>query len=93
MVRVDPMSAPRVVLIDDGKPHDVFDVIAIADGIVRARSAFLFEIGEELAVRIEQDGKVSDAIARVRGHVADGDARVTELELGDQSAPRTMVTG
>ena len=87
------MAAPRVVLIDDGQPYDVFDVLAVDDGVVRARAAYLFEIGEELAVRVEEDGKVSDAIARVRGHVADGDTRVTELELHDQSAPRPIVSG
>jgi hypothetical protein len=40
---------------------------------VRARSPFLFEIGEELALRIDD----KDARARVRAHVEG----VTELEL------------
>jgi hypothetical protein len=88
-------SSPRVLVLDDERPHDVFDVLAI-DGegsIVRVRSPFLFEIGEELTVRIEQDGSVSEAIARVRAHVGPDDARITELELSERSEPRTMAAG
>jgi len=58
--------------------------------IVRVRSPFLFEIGEELAVRIEHDGVVSDATARVRAHVGPDDARITELEISDRSEPRVV---
>jgi hypothetical protein len=75
------MAVPRVVVIEGDSIHDVLDVVDVVDGVVRARTAFLFEVGEELAVRIENDGTASDAIARVRAHVGDGDARVTELEL------------
>jgi hypothetical protein len=71
----------RVLLLDDGKVCDVFEAVDVADGVVRARSPFLFEIGEELNVRIERDGKTVDAVARVRGHSGTGDDRVTELEL------------
>jgi hypothetical protein len=88
---VNGASAPRVLVLDDGKVHDVFDVLDVIDGIVRARSPYLFEIGEEMRVRIEADGAVSEAIARVRAHV-DGDpdasAKITELELLDQTEPR-----
>ena len=35
---VNGAGVPRVVLLDDGKPHDVFDVIGVAEGIVRMRS-------------------------------------------------------
>jgi hypothetical protein len=82
-------SLPRVlVLLDDGKPHDVFDVLGLLEGdisIVRVRSPYLFEIGEELSIRIEQDGLASDATARVRAHVGPDDARITELEISDRS--------
>jgi hypothetical protein len=74
----------RVVLIDDGQPHDVLEVIDVSDNLVRARTAFLFEIGEELALRFEDAGKSWDAIGRVRGH----DKGVTELELSDQTEPK-----
>jgi len=86
-------ALPRVVVIDGDQSYDVLEVVDLADGVVRARTAFLFEVGEELAVRIEADGKVSDAIARVRGHVGDDAARITELELADQSEPRVVVSG
>lgn len=78
-------SPPRVLVLDDGRPHEVFDVLALAEGLARVRSAFLFEVGEELAVRIEADGRVTEATARVRAHVGPDDARITELELSDRS--------
>jgi hypothetical protein len=62
-----------VVLVEGGATHDVFEVVEVAEGLVRARTPFLFEIGEELKLRIDD----KDVTARVRGHV-DG---VTELEL------------
>jgi hypothetical protein len=86
-------SAPRVLVLDNDNAHEVFDVLAIADGIARVRSPYLFEIGEELSVRIEQDGGVSEATARVRAHVGPEDARITELEITDQSVPRRVVSG
>ena len=76
----------RVLVIDGDRSHDVFDVLGIADGIARVRSPLLFEIGEELAVRIEQDGTVTETTARVRGHVGPADSRITELELLDDGA-------
>ena len=48
---------------------DVFEVVGVSGGIVHVRSAFLFEVGEQLPVRIEHEGGVSDAIARVRAHL------------------------
>ena len=86
-------SSPRVIVLDDDRPHDVFEVIGIVDGIARVRAPYLFEVGEELSVRIEQDGSVSEAIARVRGHLGPTDARITELELTERTEPRRMVSG
>jgi len=79
------VSTPRLVVLDGGQPHEVFDVLALADGIARVRSPFLFEVGEELPVRIEVDGRVSEATARVRAHLGPDDARITELELRDRT--------
>jgi hypothetical protein len=81
---VSEASPPRLLVLDDGRTHEVFDVLALADGIARVRSPFLFEVGEELAVRIEADGRVSEATARVRAHVGPEDARITELEIWDR---------
>ena len=82
-------ATPRVLLLDDGKLCDVFEVVELVDAVVRARSPFLFEIGEELRVRIERDGTVIDAVARVRAHVAG----ITELELSEQTEARSVVAG
>ncbi len=78
----------RVLVIDGDRSHDVFDVVGIADGIARVRSPLLFEVGEELTVRIEQDGAVTETTVRVRGHVGPADARITELELLDDGAKK-----
>ena len=64
---------PRVVLVEGGATHDIFEVVEVANGVVRARSAYLFEIGEELKLTIDD----KEATARVRAHVEG----ITELEL------------
>jgi hypothetical protein len=77
------LAPPRVVVIEGGQSHDVLEVIEHANNVIRARTSFLFEVGEELSVRIEAGDEVSVAVARVRGHVGDGDGEghITELEL------------
>ncbi len=82
-------------MVDDARLHDVFVVLGTIDAqsVLRVRSAFLFEVGEELGVRIEQDGSVSDAVARVRAHTGPADDRTTELEIFERSEPRRMVSG
>jgi hypothetical protein len=85
--------SPRVLLLDEDQVVDVFDVVEIDDGVVRARSAFLFELGEDLRLRIEQNGVVREVTARVRAHVGADTDKLTELELVDQSDSRTTVTG
>jgi hypothetical protein len=73
----------RVLVVDGATSHDVFEVLELTADQARVRSAYLFEVGEELSVRVERDGKVTEMTARVRAHVTEGDARVTELELSD----------
>jgi hypothetical protein len=81
-------SSLRMLVLDDGKSHDVFDVLDIVGGVARVRSPFLFEIGEELAVQIDDGGQISEAQARVRAHVGPADMRITELELTGRTEPR-----
>lgn len=66
---------PRVLLVEEGRESDVFEVVEATASVVRVRTPFLFEIGEEMQLRI--DG--ADKRARVRAHA--GDDRVTELEI------------
>jgi hypothetical protein len=84
--------AGRVLVIDGDQSHDVFEVIGIADGVARVRSPLLFEIGEELAVRIEQDGSVTDHTVRVRAHTGPADEPITELELLEPENDRPPTT-
>lgn len=73
----------RVLLVEGGGTHDVFDLVERMPGLVRVRTPFLFEVGEELKLRVEDAGSTTDLVARVRGHVKNGDATVTELEVGE----------
>jgi hypothetical protein len=70
------MAGRVLILDDDAKTHDVLDVVEVTDLLIRARTPYLFEIGEELRLRIESTGK--DVTARVRAHDPE---RVTELEI------------
>ena len=74
-------SSATVAVVSGGTVYDLFDVLEIAEGVARVRSPYLFEIGEELAVRVEHAGETYEAQARVRAHVGDAEQRITELEL------------
>lgn len=76
----------RALLVDTGHTHDVFDVVEITDSHLRVRTAYLFELGEELRVRLEQNGATFEATARVLAHSGTGADRITELELADRTA-------
>jgi hypothetical protein len=65
---------PRLVLVDGATDIDVFEVVEVVDPIIVARSPFLFEVGEELHVRLD----ARETTVRVVAHRADG---ATELEL------------
>lgn len=84
-LRVVPEPA-RVLIIDTGQIHDVFDVVELTQATLRVRTAFLFELGEELKVRVEDNGKTTETTARVLAHVGTGDDKITELELGERTA-------
>ena len=85
-------SPLRLLVVDGAAEHDVFEVIEVvrdvAGDIVRVRSALLFDLGEELGVRIVRAGGVREGTARVRAHTGPSDARVTELEISERGAPR-----
>jgi hypothetical protein len=74
----DDQRVARIGLVNGEVSVDVFELVDNADPIIAVRSPFLFEIGEELQIRIESSGSSRDATVRVRAHRADG---VTELEL------------
>lgn len=76
--------ADRILVLDPGpggEAHDVLEVVELGDTHARVRSPLLFEVGEELAVRIERGDTVVETTARVRSHDGPPDARTTELVL------------
>jgi len=70
-----------MAVLDGGQPYELFDVLEIVEGVARVRTPFLFEIGEELDVRVEHKGETFEAVARVKAHVGPPEMRITELEL------------
>jgi hypothetical protein len=66
----------RVLLLDNGTTHDVFEVVDVTEGLVRVRAPYLFEVGEELHLQV--DGAA--VTGRVRAHVGTTD-KITELEI------------
>ena len=81
-------GGPRVLVVGAGETYDVFEVVDDADGVIRVRSPFLFEIGEEIALRVERGGTSVDVRARVRAHVDGNGGKITELELAERGEPR-----
>jgi len=73
--------AGRVLLVEAGRDHDVFEVVELTDTVARVRSPLLFEVGEELKVRIDNNGTTTETVVRVRAHTGPADAKITELEL------------
>jgi hypothetical protein len=78
-----------MLLVDGSELLDIFDVVELDGGLARVRTAYLFELGEEFSVRLEEDGAQFEAPARVRSHLGSGPDKITELEVGE----RTKVTG
>jgi hypothetical protein len=70
-----------MAVLDGGRPYELFDVLEIVDGVARVRTPFLFEIGEEMDVRVEHKGETFEATIRVKAHVGPPEMRITELEL------------
>ncbi|CAN5892922.1 hypothetical protein BH11MYX2_BH11MYX2_16140 [soil metagenome] len=71
----------RAYAVEGDKTMDIFDVQSVDENILRVRTPLLFEIGEELSVRIVDDSSTRDTFVRVRAHVGPSDMRVTELEI------------
>ncbi|HEY1549911.1 MAG TPA: hypothetical protein VGG28_18910 [Kofleriaceae bacterium] len=72
-------TLPRVELVEAESARDVFEVVSIDDQVICVRSPFLFELGEELHIRIADASGTRDVTVRVRAHT--GDPKLTELEL------------
>jgi hypothetical protein len=77
-------STSRVLLVDAGQAVDIFELVEVGETVARVRTAYLFELGEELRLRVENGGASFETTARVRAHNGSGDDRITELELGDR---------
>jgi hypothetical protein len=70
-----------MAVLDSGKAYDLFEIVSITDEAATVRTPFRFELGEELAVRVEHAGQSYEARATVRAHTGD----TTELALRRES--------
>jgi len=80
-VVAESFMSGRVLLVEGPGVHDIFDVVELTDAVARVRSPFLFEIGEQLKLKVERNGTTNEVLARVVSHAGPVDAKVTELEL------------
>ena len=76
----------RVLLVDGNQAHDVFEVLELGEGSARVRTAFLFELGEDMKLRIEEAAGTFEVAARVVAHTGPADDKITELELFERTA-------
>ena len=74
-------DATRIVVVEGDLEHDVLEVLGVDDDVLRVRSPLLFEIGEELSLRITDHAGTRTKQARIVGHSGPSTATVTELVL------------
>ena len=87
-------SLPQIDLVaPDGQLLDALDVVALTEHNLRIKTAWRFEIGEELTLRFTSGTGVTDVRARVARHTRQGDDVVTAIDLLEQQPIRRIVTG
>ncbi|HPH65564.1 MAG TPA: hypothetical protein PLF40_07465 [Kofleriaceae bacterium] len=88
-------AAPRAFVLDDGGPHgtEMFAVEELTADNASVRCAFLFDIGEELRLRIERNGDRFEARARVIRVLEYRPQFLIELELFSVGEPTRIVAG
>lgn len=87
-------ATPQIHLVAEGGDLlDVFDVVALTEHSLRIRTAWRFEVGEELTLRMTSGGAITDVRARVARHTRTGDDVVSVLDLLEQQPVRRVVTG
>jgi hypothetical protein len=90
------MSTTTVrVLGDAGASYDVFDLVSFDDKRVVVRGSLLFEVGEQLHLRIDRAGEVTEVRGRVEQHVApNGEPGMqTEIAVLEVVPVRKLITG
>jgi hypothetical protein len=87
-------SSPQIALVaPDGQLLDAFDVVALTEHSLRIRTAWRFELGEELTIRVTSSTGVTDVRAKVARHTRQGDDVITAIDLLEQQPIRRVVTG
>ena len=84
---MDP-SQRITVLGGNGTSYDVFEVVSFDDGKLTVRGPLLFEVGEQLRLKLERDGTVKEVAARVEAHAITGDDVVTRIAVVADTAEK-----
>jgi hypothetical protein len=69
------------VLGGNGTSYDVFEVVSFDERQLMVRGPLLFEVGEQLRLKLERDGTVQEVAARVEAHAIDGADVVTRIAV------------
>ncbi|MEZ4363792.1 MAG: hypothetical protein R3B48_26675 [Kofleriaceae bacterium] len=79
--RPDAAAAlPAVTALSGDAEFSMFEVVSFEGKVLRVHTPFALALGEELALKIEGQGRTT---ARVTGHVRSGEREVTELTLAE----------
>ena len=92
-----PTPVPRPtrvsVLGGNGTTYDVFEVVSYEANKLLVRAPLLFEVGEQLRLKVERDGNITELKVRVDSHTGTGDDVVTVITVVESQAVRRMVSG
>lgn len=87
-------ALPQVQLVaPDGVAIDAFEVVTLVEHSLRVRSVWMLELDEEVTLRVQRGGAISNVRARVARHVRSGADVVTTLDLLDEQPLRAVIMG
>lgn len=90
-----PAPGPRAFVLDDSGAHgtELFTIEELSNDTLAARCAYLFDIGEELKLRIERGNDRFEARARVIRVMEYRPQYLMELELFGVGETTRVVAG
>ena len=85
-------AAVRVAVVGEAGTYELFAVDAVDGAGARVRSPVLFEVGEEVPLRLSRGEATGDVRARVTAHERAGDDTITVLVFveGETEARRLL---
>jgi hypothetical protein len=93
--QVTPAPRPtRVsVLGGNGATYEPFEVVTFEGAKLVVRGPLLFEVGENLRLKVERDGNVSEVKVRISAHAGSGEDVLTELTVLETQPVKRLISG